>query len=152
MGAAVQGQHFQLTINAITSCTTLACIEEIQQKNKALKSVTPHRREIGSGAYRLLLDFSLPQRVGKGEEEKEATAGQKNFRLLLLIQENNLLFAQLEQFTEEDQLETTYLFINKVEELKGFVDQYNKRNKTNYTYQNLIKTITSPNPFLWVWL
>lgn len=152
MGVAAQAQHYQLTVNAITQCTTLECIEELFQKNKDLKKATPHRRDIGSGAHRLLLDFSLQQGGGKGEEDKETTPLQKNYRLSLLIRENKLLFAQLEQFTEENQLETTYLFVNKVEELKAFVDHYNKQNKTNYTYQNLSKTITSRTPFLWVWL
>jgi hypothetical protein len=150
-GLVAMGQHYQLTVSAITNCNTLSCINEIQQKNKDLKALTPHKREISDGTYRMLLDFSLPH-TEKKEGAEKAEINPKYFRLSMLIKEDSILYGQLEQLTTDQQLETTYLFRNKAEEIESFVNQFNNQHKTLYTYQDLVKTITSRTPFLWMWL
>ncbi|WP_224996472.1 hypothetical protein [Cesiribacter sp. SM1] len=150
-GVAAAAQHYQLTVSAITNCSTLACITEIQQKNKDLKTLSPYKREIGAGIDRLLLDFSLPH-GGKQEEGDKALNSPKHFRLSLLVEKDSILYGQLEQLSDDQQLETTYLFRNQADKIEHFVDRFNRQHKTLYTYQDLVKTVTSRTPFLWMWL
>lgn len=138
-----KAQHYQRTISEITSCGTLSCIDGIRSKHKNMKEAKPLVRSLSQGAERVLLDFSIPL---DGQKEK-----QKSFRLSMLVQQDSIRFGQLEQW-ENGQLEATYLFINDHEFLGQHVAAYNKANKANNSYKDLMRSIISREPIFWMWI
>lgn len=139
------GQNYQTTVSAITNCKSLQCIEDIKQKNKQFLSDVPVTKSFGLGAYRYLLDFELVYEINK---EKQ----QKSYRLFLFVNNDNINYGLLEQLDKHKQVEAIYLFRNDISNLEKHVMAYNKLHKTSYTYNDLIRSVVSRQPFFWKWI
>lgn len=143
-GMLAYGQHYQRVVNDITSCNTWDCIDSVRQKYKPLRDFEPLKKEMGLDTYRVFYDFEL----GHGGKEKEAK--QKSFKLSMLVHQNSIAYALLEQLNETGQTEATYLFKNDTAFLKKHVAAYNERYRTSYTYPELIRSVTSRQPIFWI--